>query len=173
MTEFQTVKWLLKSYRLNHALKKTPEEVSGDSSLTLTVLENRGRRRSVCTLEMGVILECSQAPRSQQLEFGRLCLWTRSVETERRELGTWAQPTCVREAVHLQAGCAWSGSQRERETRSSLMPSELPQCQAEQAKGTGAKCGLLFLCRLWQTLCLSLCLCFPVWIWGIPMKYKY
>lgn len=75
---------------------------------------------------------------------------------------------CERGA-YLQAGCAWSGKQRERDARSPLMPSELPCCQAEQSKGTGAKCGLLFLCRLRQILCLSLCLCFLVWIWGIPM----
>lgn len=68
---------------------------------------------------------------------------------------------------------SWSGSQREREARSSLMPSVLPHCQAEQSEGTGAKCGLLFPCKLWQTLYLSLCLCFPAWIWGIPMKYEY
>lgn len=46
--------------------------------------------------------------------------------------------------------------------------------QAERSEGTGAKRGhLLFLCKLWQALYLSLRLCFPVWIWDVPMKYKY
>lgn len=163
---FQTVKWLLLSYGLACFLNTTPEYIASGSSVTSVIISWGRRRRSMhmCGAGDNTWTQCHDHRGRMGQDSPLVLRW----KTDRGKLGIW----CWCDSFFTCYG-SWRGTRPGLPNVKHTWEQLYFKSWASWRHGAAKHAHIFFLHKLWQALHLSLCLCFPVWICDIQMKYKY